>query len=89
MDVTAVPVLKQFTYLPVVVDPSHATGRRELLEPLSKAAVAVGADGLMLEVHPCPEEALSDGQQQIVPERYKEILESLQSIANAVGRKIV
>ncbi|MCH7504660.1 3-deoxy-7-phosphoheptulonate synthase [PVC group bacterium] len=89
LDITAVPVLKQFTYLPVVIDPSHAAGRRELLEPLSKAAVAVGADGLMLEVHPCPEEALSDGQQQIVPERYKEILESLQSIANAVGRKIV
>ena len=65
LDLTAVPVLKELTHLPVIVDPSHAAGRRDLVEPLSLAAAAVGADGIIVEVHPQPEEAICDGPQQL------------------------
>ncbi len=70
LDLAAVPLLNELTHLPVVVDPSHATGKRSLVRPLAKAAVAVGADGLMAEVHPCPEEAWSDGPQSLRPEEF-------------------
>jgi len=72
----------------VVVDPSHATGRRSLVEPVSKAAIAAGADGLMIEVHPKPEEALSDGDQSLTPEMFIETMKNLKAIAEAVGRTI-
>ena len=75
LDISAIPALKQLSHLPVVVDPSHGTGKRSLIAPVSKAAVAVGADGLMVEVHPNPEEAYSDGQQSLLPEEFKDLME--------------
>ena len=88
IDISAVPVLKQLTHLPVIVDPSHGTGRRELVEPVSRAAIAAGADGLMIEVHPHPEKALSDGAQSLKPEQFSALMQNLRLIAAAVGRKL-
>jgi 3-deoxy-7-phosphoheptulonate synthase len=88
LDISAVPMLKQLTHLPVVVDPSHGTGKWELVEPMARAAVAAGADGLMIEVHPHPEEALSDGAQSLKPERFAALMQSLRPIAEAVGRTL-
>jgi 3-deoxy-7-phosphoheptulonate synthase len=88
LDISAVPMLKQLTHLPVIVDPSHGTGKWELVEPMARAAVAAGADGLMIEVHPRPEEALSDGAQSLKPERFAALMESLPPIAEAVGRSL-
>ena len=88
LDISAVPMLKQLTHLPVIVDPSHGTGKWELVEPMARAAVAAGADGLMIEVHPHPEEALSDGAQSLKPERFAALMESLRPIAEAVGRTL-
>jgi len=88
LDISAVPLLKQLSHLPVVVDPSHATGKRELVEPVSQAAVAAGADGLLIEVHPHPEEALSDGAQSLEPDRFARLMRRLQPIAAAVGRTL-
>ena len=88
LDISAVPLLKQLSHLPVVVDPSHAAGKRELVEPLSQAAVAAGADGLLIEVHPHPEEALSDGAQSLEPERFAKLMRSLRPVAEAVGRNL-
>ncbi len=88
IDISAVPVLKQLTHLPVIVDPSHGTGRRELVEPVSRAAIAAGADGLMIEVHPHPEKALSDGAQSLKPEQFSALMQNLRPIAAAVGRKL-
>lgn len=76
-DVAAVAVLNAVTHLPVIVDPSHAAGIRELIPPLSRAAVAVGADGLLVEVHPCPEKALSDGNQSLTPYQFKAMMREL------------
>jgi len=88
LDISAVPLLKQLSHLPVVVDPSHATGKRELVEPVSQAAVAAGADGLLIEVHPHPEEALSDGAQSLEPDRFVRLMQRLQPVAAAVGRTL-
>ena len=88
LDISAVPMLKQLTHLPVIVDPSHGTGKWELVEPMARAAVAAGADGLMIEVHPHPEAALSDGAQSLKPERFAMLMESLRPIAEAVGRTL-
>jgi len=88
LDINAVPLLKQLTHLPVVVDPSHGTGKWELVEPVARAAVAAGADGLIIEVHPDPERALSDGAQSLKPERFAALMESLRPIAAAVGRTL-
>lgn len=88
LDISAVPLLKQLSHLPVVVDPSHATGKRELVEPVSQAAVAAGADGLLIEVHPHPEEALSDGAQSLEPDRFARLMRRLQPVAEAVGRTL-
>ena len=88
LDISAVPLLKQLSHLPVVVDPSHATGKRELVEPVSQAAVAAGADGLLIEVHPHPEEALSDGAQSLEPDRFARLMRRLQPVAAAVGRTL-
>ncbi len=88
LDINAVPLLKRLTHLPVVVDPSHGTGKWELVEPISRAAVAAGADGLIVEVHAHPEEALSDGTQSLKPERFGALMQSLQRVAEAVGRTL-
>ena len=77
LDIAAVPVLKELSHLPVIVDPSHATGRRELVEPMALAANAVGADGLMIEVHTSPDDALSDGRQSITPEAFARIVKGI------------
>jgi len=88
VDISAVPLLKQLSHLPVILDPSHGTGKWELVEPVSRAAVAAGADGLIVEVHPRPEEALSDGAQSLKPERFASLMESLRPVAEAVGRTL-
>ena len=88
LDLSAIPVIKQLSHLPVIVDPSHATGKWNLVAPLSKAAVACGADGLLIEVHPKPEEALSDGPQQLIPEKFSELMEELKKVAQSVNREI-
>jgi 3-deoxy-7-phosphoheptulonate synthase len=76
-DIAAVPLLHEMTHLPVIVDPSHATGRRDLIAPLSRAAIAAGADGLMIEVHPHPESALSDGEQSITPAEFDHLMQTV------------
>ncbi|MBN1483881.1 MAG: 3-deoxy-7-phosphoheptulonate synthase [Chloroflexia bacterium] len=88
LDLSAVPLLKQLSHLPVVVDPSHATGRWDLVAPLSLAAVAAGADGLIIEVHPHPEQALSDGAQSLRPEHFEELMRKLEAVARAMGRRL-
>jgi len=88
LDISAVPLLKQLCHLPVLVDPSHGTGKWELVEPISRAAVAAGADGLIIEVHPHPEEALSDGGQSLKPARFAALMEGLRPVAEAVGRTL-
>jgi 3-deoxy-7-phosphoheptulonate synthase len=88
LDISAVPLLKQLSHLPVIVDPSHGTGKWELVEPVSRAAVAAGADGLLIEVHPHPEEALSDGAQSLKPARFAGLMRSLCSVAEAIGRTL-
>ena len=88
LDLSAVAALKQLTHLPVIVDPSHAVGKRELVPSLAKAAVACGADGLMVECHPMPEESVSDARQALSLEDMLELVESLRPIASAVGRYI-
>jgi 3-deoxy-7-phosphoheptulonate synthase len=88
LDVSAIPLLKQLSHLPVIADPSHGTGKWELVEPVTLAAVAAGADGLLIEVHPHPEEALSDGAQSLKPERFAALMGNLGSVAAAVGREL-
>lgn len=88
LDINAVPVLKELTHLPVVVDPSHATGKWHLVSAVSKAAVAAGADGLIIEVHPSPELAMSDGAQSLRPTRFAELMDQLRPIAEAVNRTL-
>lgn len=88
IDINAIPVLKHETHLPVIVDPSHGTGKWEYVVPVARAAVAAGADGLMVEVHPNPEGALSDGPQSLLPERFRRLMEEIRPIARAVGREV-
>jgi 3-deoxy-7-phosphoheptulonate synthase len=88
LDLNAVPVVRKLSHLPVVVDPSHGTGHWDYVEPMARAAVACGADGLLIEVHPKPEEALSDGPQSLKPERFARLMESLGAVARAVGRQL-
>jgi len=88
LDLSAVPSIKMLSHLPVIVDPSHACGKWGLVAPLSKAAVACGADGLLIEVHPNPQEALSDGSQQLLPDNFAEMVKELRDVAKAVGRQI-
>lgn len=89
MDLNAVPVLKKLTHLPVVLDPSHGTGVREYVGTMAKASIAAGADALILEVHPKPEEALSDGPQSLLPEQFASLVPELDLVAKAVGREIL
>ncbi|MCM8771210.1 MAG: 3-deoxy-7-phosphoheptulonate synthase [Candidatus Omnitrophica bacterium] len=88
LDVSAVPAVKQLSHLPIIIDPSHAAGRWGLVAPLAKAGIACGADGLIIEVHSSPEEALSDGAQSLLPERFAELMQELKKIAQAIGREI-
>jgi 3-deoxy-7-phosphoheptulonate synthase len=88
LDLTAVPLLKEVTHLPVVVDPSHGTGHRALVGPMARAAVAAGADGLIVEVHNEPEKALSDGAQSLRPEGFVALMRGVRPVAEAVGRVI-
>src|SRR5436305_1261368 len=88
LDIGAIPVLKQETHLPVIVDPSHPAGRRDLVLPLARAAVAAGADGIIVETHPRPEEALSDGPQQIPTAEFPEFAAEIRALASLMGRTI-
>jgi 3-deoxy-7-phosphoheptulonate synthase len=88
LDISAVPVIKQSSHLPVIVDPSHATGIRDYIPAVAKAAVAAGADGLIIEVHPAPEKALCDGEQSLFLEGFTKLMDELRPIAAAVGRRI-
>lgn len=88
LDIAAVPVLKGLSHLPVVVDPSHGTGKRDKVAPMARAAVAAGADGLLIEVHPDPERALSDGVQSLYPDQFAQLMKEIRAIASAVERKI-
>ncbi len=86
LDISAIPLLKQLTHLPVIVDPSHAVGRADLVSAVAKAAVAAGADGLLVEVHVRPEEAFSDGPQSLRPKDFAEMMEGCRRVAGAIGR---
>lgn len=88
LDLSAVAVAKELSHLPVIVDPSHGTGKRQYVAPLSRAACAVGADGLIIEVHPRPEEALSDGPQSLTPAQFSQLMGELAAVAAAVGRRV-
>ena len=87
-DVTAIPVIKNLSHLPVIADPSHATGRWGLVGPCAMAGVAAGADGLIVEVHSNPEEAMSDGEQSLIPENFVKLMKGLKRVAEAVGREL-
>ncbi|MBM3738279.1 MAG: 3-deoxy-7-phosphoheptulonate synthase [Acidobacteria bacterium] len=88
MDLSAIPVVKKLSHLPIVADPSHGTGRRDHVGAMARAAVAAGADGLLIEVHPDPDRALSDGAQSLRPEQFEELMQQLRIIAPAVGRSV-
>ena len=88
IDVSVVPLLAELTHLPVIVDPSHGTGLARLVEPMALAGVAAGADGVMVEVHPAPPSAASDGQQSITPEQFATLMTRLGAVASAVGRRL-
>jgi len=88
LDISAVPVLQRLSHLPVIVDPSHSGGRRDLVAPLTKAAVAVGADGVLIDVHAAPETALVDGAQAILPEEFETLMEEVRALAAATGRSV-
>jgi 3-deoxy-7-phosphoheptulonate synthase len=88
LDVTAIPLLKEVSHLPVILDPSHGTGHRSLVSPMAKAAVAAGADGLIIEVHHKPEEAKCDGAQSLRPNEFSSLMENLGPVAKAVGRSL-
>jgi 3-deoxy-7-phosphoheptulonate synthase len=88
LDLSAIPVVKKLSHLPIIVDPSHGTGRRDIVVPMARAAVAAGADGLMIEVHPDPDRALSDGAESLRPEQFEELMHQLRLLAPAVGRTV-
>ena len=87
-DLTAIPVVHKLSHLPIVADPSHGTGLRDKVTPMARAAVAAGADGILVEVHPHPDKALSDGAQSLYPEQFMQLVKELHAIANAIGRTI-
>lgn len=88
LDLSAVPLLKSLSHLPVAVDPSHGVGKRDLVEPMAVAAVAAGADMLLIEVHTNPEEALSDGEQSLTPQMFNEMMKKVAAVAKAIGRDV-
>ncbi|MFN2363224.1 MAG: 3-deoxy-7-phosphoheptulonate synthase [Halarsenatibacteraceae bacterium] len=85
LDLSSIPLVKELSHLPVIADPSHGTGMKKLVAPMSKAAIACGADGLIIEVHPHPEEALSDGQQSLKPEEFRSLMQELRLIDSSLG----
>jgi 3-deoxy-7-phosphoheptulonate synthase len=87
-DLTAIPIVHQLSHLPIIADPSHGTGRRDKILPMSRAAIAAGADGVIIEVHPQPEKALSDGAQSLNPEQFAELMKALRRVAEAVDRQM-
>ena len=87
-DINAIPVLKSLTHLPVIIDPSHSTGNWQFVESIARAGIAAGADGLIVEVHAHPEEALSDGSQSLKPERFASMVQQVKAIAEAIGRSL-
>ncbi len=89
MDLSIVPAVQRITHLPIIVDPSHGTGRNYMVNPMARAGVAVGADGLIIEVHPCPEEALCDGAQALLPEQYQELVGQVRAIHELVNSEVV
>ncbi len=89
LDLTAIPVVKSLSHLPIIADPSHGTGLRAKVTPMARAAVAAGADGLMIEVHPDPERAMSDGAQSLYPDQFTELMEQIAVIADAIGSCLV
>jgi 3-deoxy-7-phosphoheptulonate synthase len=88
LDISAIPVVHQLSHLPIIADPSHGTGRRDKVTPLARAAVAAGADGILVEVHPRPDQALSDGAQSLEPEQFRQLMSEVQVIAQAIGREV-
>jgi len=88
LDISAAPIIHQISHLPVIIDPSHGTGTRSLVEPMAKAAIAAGADGLMIEVHPYPDEALCDGAQSLSPEEFQSLMKGIEPIIMAVNRRL-
>jgi 3-deoxy-7-phosphoheptulonate synthase len=88
LDLSAIPVIKKLSHLPIIADPSYGTGRRDFVAPMARAAIAAGADGLLMEIHPDPDRALSDGAQSMRPDQFEELMHQLQAIAVAVGRTI-
>ncbi|MBI4161605.1 MAG: N-acetylneuraminate synthase family protein, partial [Acidobacteria bacterium] len=88
LDLSVVPAVKRLSHLPILVDPSHGTGRRDKVPPLARAALAVGADGVMIEVHDDPERALSDGPQAMLPDAFRRLVEELRAMAPLVGRTV-
>ena len=89
LDLTAIPVVKSLSHLPIIADPSHGTGIRAKVIPMARAAVAAGADGVMIEVHPDPERALSDGAQSLYPDQFEELMQQISVIAEAIGQRLV
>jgi len=85
MDVSAIPVVKKLSHLPIIGDPSHGTGRRDMVLPMARAAVAAGADGLMIEVHPDPDHAMSDGAQSLTPKQFIEVMQQVRAVAAAIS----
>lgn len=88
MDISSIPVVKELSHLPIFADPSHGTGKRDMVAPLARAAIAAGADGIMVEVHNQPEKALSDGSQSLYPEEFETLMEELKIITWSIGKKI-
>jgi 3-deoxy-7-phosphoheptulonate synthase len=88
LDISAIPLIKQLSHLPVIVDPSHAAGKRNLVEPLTLAGLAAGADGAMIEVHPDPENALCDGPQSLTFKHFESVMEKVKSVAGAFDKKV-
>jgi 3-deoxy-7-phosphoheptulonate synthase len=88
LDISAIPIVKKLSHLPILADPSHGTGRRDKVSPMGRAAIAAGADGLLIEVHNCPDNALSDGAQSLYPEQFAKLVGELRLIAPAVGRTL-
>jgi 3-deoxy-7-phosphoheptulonate synthase len=89
LDLTAIPIVHRLSHLPIIADPSHGTGVRAMVTPMARAAVAAGADGIVVEVHPTPERARSDGAQSLYPEQFAELMGEVRAIAAAIGRTLV
>jgi 3-deoxy-7-phosphoheptulonate synthase len=87
-DLSAIPVVHGLSHLPIIADPSHGTGHRDMVTPMARAAVAAGADGLLIEVHPSPDRALSDGAQSLYPEQFDRMMKETRLIAEAIGRRV-